>query len=95
MMGVRAQTAPMPYKREMAGNPVPLSVQEHKKYRSLVGALSYFCETRHDMTYEVNRLAQGLATPTKGHQTALKRVMAYLSTVPDERLWVCRSRTLD
>ena len=85
MMGVRAQTAPMPY-----SDPVPLSVQEHKQYRSLVGSLSYFCETRHDITYEVNRLAQGLAAPTKGHHTALKRVMAYLSTVPDERLWVCR-----
>ena len=55
-----------------------------------VGSLSYFCDTRHGITYEVARLAQGLAAPTKGHQLALRRVMAYLSTVPDEKLWVKR-----
>ena len=50
--------------------------------------MSYFCETRHDITYEVARLAQGLAAPTKGHRLALRRVMAYISTMPDEKLWV-------
>ncbi len=90
MIGVRAQSAPMPDKKEMMSDPTPLSEQEHKKYRSTVGSLSYFCETRDDITYEVARLAQGLAAPTKGHQLALRRVMAYLSTMPDERLWVKR-----
>ena len=65
-------------------------MQFRQMYRSLVGSLTYFCETRHDIAYEVTRLAQGLAAPTKGHMLALKRVMAYLSTVPDMRLMVPR-----
>ena len=90
MTGVRAQSAPMPDKHEIASDPALLSEQDHKKYRSQVGSLSYFNETRHDIAYEVARLAQGLAAPTKGHQLALRRVMAYLSTMPDEKLWVER-----
>ena len=90
MTGVRAQTAPMPDKKEIASDPTLLSEQDHKKYRSQVGSLSYFNETRHDIAYEVARLAQGLAAPTKGHQLALRRVMAYLSTMPDGKLWVKR-----
>ena len=82
----------MPDKKEIASDPTLLSEQDHKKYRSQVGSLSYFCETRHAITYEVARLAQGLAAPTQGHQLAfnLRRVMAYLSTMPDEKLWVKR-----
>ena len=90
MKGVRAQSAPMPDKKEIASDPTLLSEQDHKRYRSQVGSLSYFCETRHDIAYEIARLAQGLAAPTKGHQLALRRVMAYLSTMPDEKLWVKR-----
>ena len=90
MTSVRGQHAPMPNKHEISSDPTPVSEQEHKMYRSLVGSLTYFCETRHDIAYEVTRLAQGLAAPTKGHMLALKRVMAYLSTVPDMRLMVPR-----
>ena len=88
MEGARAQSAPMPDKKEIASDPTLLSEQDHKRYRSQVGSLSYFCETGHDITYEVARLAQGLAAPTKGHQLALRSVMAYLSTMSDEKLWV-------
>ena len=52
--------------------------------------MNYFCETRRDIAYEVTRLAQGLAAPTRGHMKALKRVMAYLNTVHDMRLEVPR-----
>ena len=58
------------------------ATQKHWKQRALPTAqkvLSYFNETRHDIAYEVARLAQGLAAPTEGHQLALRRVMAYLS----------------
>ena len=50
MKGVRAQSAPMPDKKEIASDPTLLSEQDHKRYRSQVGSLSYFCETRHDIT---------------------------------------------
>ena len=38
----------------------------------------------------MRRLSQGLAAPTRGHMKALRRVMAYLNTVPDMRLHVPR-----
>ena len=57
----------------------PLSAQEHKQYRSWVGSLSYFLEARYDIAYEVNRLAQFLAKPTKGAMKGLLRVMSYLA----------------
>ena len=90
MTCVRAQRAPMPNKHEISSDPTPVTEQEHKLYRSQVGSMSYFCETRHDIIYEVARLSQGLAAPTRGHMLSLKRVMAYLSTVPDMRLMVPR-----
>ena len=56
-----------------------------------MGSLMYFTETRNDIMYEVSRLSQGIAAPTKGHNMkALRRVMAYLNTVPDMRLCVPR-----
>ena len=63
---------------------------EHKLYRSRVGLLMYFTETRMDIMFEVSRLSQGLAAPTKGHIQALNRVIAYLNTMPDMRLQVPR-----
>ena len=86
----RGQYAPMPDKHEISSDPIPVTEYEHKQYRSLVGSLNYFCETRRDIAYEVTRLAQGLAAPTRGHMKALKRVMAYLNTVQDMRLEVPR-----
>ena len=48
---LRAQSAPMPDKHEIASDPALLSEQDHKKYRSQVGSLSHFNETRHDIAY--------------------------------------------
>ena len=90
MVGARSQLAPMPNKHEISSDPTPVSEQDHRVYRSQVGSLTHFTETRHDIMYEVTRLAQGLAAPTRGHMLALRRVMAYLSTVPDMRLMVPR-----
>ena len=90
MTSVRATTAPMPYKQDVMSDTTPLSDQEHKQYRSWVGSLSYFLHTRYDIAYEVHRLAQFLAAPTKGAMKALRRVMAYLATVPDKCLEVPR-----
>ena len=90
MHGAKPQYAPMPDKHEISSDPEPLSDAEHKVYRSRVGSLMYFTETRMDIMYEVSRLSQGLAAPTRGHMKALTRVMAYLNTVPDMRLHVPR-----
>ena len=82
-------TAPMPYKSELYSDNTLLSDQEHKKYRSLVGSLTWFTTTRYDIAYEVNRLAQLLAAPTKSAMKSVLRVLAYLRHTWDKSLWVC------
>ena len=66
MWQVRPVTAPMPSKDELYSDLTPLSDQEHKRYRALVGSLTWYTTTRYDIAYEVNRLAQKLPEPTKG-----------------------------
>ena len=65
----------MPDKHEISSDPEPVTAQEHKLYRSLVGSLMYFTETRMDIVYEVSRLSQGIAAPTKGHMKAHRIAM--------------------
>ena len=79
-----------PYKDEIYSDLTPLSQQEHKLYRSLVGSLSWFTVTRYDIAYEVNRLAQYLAKPTKGCMKGVRRVMAYVRHTWEKALWVPR-----
>ena len=57
MHGAKPQHAPMPNKHEISSNPEPLTDAEHKVYRSRVGSLMYFTETRMDIMYEVSRLS--------------------------------------
>ena len=90
MWACKPQTAPMPYKHEIYSDTTPLSIQEHKTYRTLVGHLTWFTVTRYDIAYEVNRLAQHLQTPTKGSMKGVLRVMAYVRHTWDKALWVPR-----
>ena len=86
MAQVREVTAPMPTKEEILSDDTGVSEQEHQEYRAKVGSLSWFVVCRHDIAYEVSRLAQYLAAPTKGAMKALRRVMGYLATTPGHRL---------
>ena len=52
--------------------------------------MQWYAGFRYDVAYEVTRLAQCLASPTKGALKALKRVMAYLSTTRHRKLMVPR-----
>ena len=92
MWQVRPVTAPMPTKAELYSDLTPLSHQEHKQYRALVGSLTWFTTTRYDIAYEVNRLAQKLSAPTKGAMACVHRVMAYLRHTWDKYLAVPRVR---
>ena len=76
MAQVREITAPMPTKLEILSDDRGVSEQEHVEYRAKVGSLSWFVGCRDDIAYEVSRLAQYLATPTKGALKALRRVIA-------------------
>ena len=90
MWNVRPVTSPMPDKNEIYSDRTPLSHQEHARFRSLVGSLVWYTNTRWDIAHEVNRLSQWLSAPTKGSMKALRRVMAYLATTYDKKLSVCR-----
>ena len=59
-------------------------------YRSLVGSLVWFTQTRWDIAHDVNRLSQWLSAPTKGAMKALRRVVAYLASTIDFKLEVPR-----
>ena len=56
----------------------------------MIGSLSWFTNVRYDIAYEVNRIAQYTAKPTKGAMKALRRVLAYVSTTRDKKLAVPR-----
>lgn len=57
----------------------PLSKEEHAAYRSTLMKLSYLCQqTRPDMIYAVNVLAQYQQQPNKDDWKALLRVLRYL-----------------
>ena len=90
MSSARHIEAPMPQKGEMHSDITPLSNQDHSTYRSLIGSLVWFTQTRWDIAHDVNRLSQWLSAPTKGAMKALRRVMSYLASTVDVKLEVPR-----
>ena len=89
-------TAPMPDRDELTSDPTPVTPKQHKWVRRVVGALSYYANTtRFDISYEVNRVAQYLQTPTLGTVKAIKRIMAYLAGTTNKVLRVARVGTTD
>ena len=88
--GSRNTSAPMPYKVELTQDTEELGDQEHKWFRSVLGSLGWYTNVRYDIAYEVSRIAQYLAKPTKGAMKALRRVLAYVSTTRDMQLMVPR-----
>ncbi|XP_016751575.1 secreted RxLR effector protein 161-like [Gossypium hirsutum] len=47
-------------------------------YRSMVGMLQYFCITRPNLSFCVNKLSQFINSPSEMHWKAVKRVLRYL-----------------
>ena len=72
----------MPDKDEMLDGMRLVTAQEHKWMTSNVGAMGYYAvQTRWDIAYEINRIAQMLESrsPTQGTLKAVRRVMAFLA----------------
>ena len=93
MWGCRTAQAPMPDKDEMLDDMRPVTPQEHKWIRSNVGSMGYYMyavQTRWDIAYEINRIAQMLESPTQGTLKAVRRVMAYLAGTWDKKWWCPR-----
>ena len=47
----------------------------------------YAVQTRWDIAYEINRIAQMLESPTQGTLTAVRKVMAYLAGTWSKKWW--------
>ena len=59
------------------GGEEPLSTEEHRLYRSIVGKLSWMCSERTDMLYAVKELARGLRAPTNADVRQATKVVQY------------------
>ena len=68
----------MPDNDEMLDDMESVTAQEHTWIRSNVGSMGYYAvQTRWDIAYKINRIAQMLESPTQGTLTAVGRVVAY------------------
>ena len=73
-------TTPLDLNVTLVPNPEGKDGDRSNAYASLLGELQYIANaTRPDIAYAVNRLAAYTANPSLQHQTALKRILRYLS----------------
>lgn len=67
--------------------PRQLNTQEHKRFRQIIGKLSYIAQTtRPDIAYSVNLLTHYLAQPYHHHLTASIKILKYLNIHKDNCL---------
>jgi len=49
------------------------------EYRSVIGSLSYLCNSRPDLAYSVGYLSRFMEAPRQEHFAAMKRVLRYVA----------------
>jgi len=77
-------TTPLDPKIKLEPNPEGNEGDRSNAYAQLLGELQFISNaTRPDITYAVNKLASYTANPHMQHQTALKRILRYLSGTRD------------
>ncbi|XP_019430584.1 PREDICTED: uncharacterized protein LOC109337944 [Lupinus angustifolius] len=81
MIGCKPSTTPMiPGAHLHQDSSTPFD--DPSAYRRLIGRLIYLTNTRSDITFCVNQLAQFMACPTSFHHTAAMKVLRYLKATP-------------
>jgi histone deacetylase 1/2 len=68
-----------------------LSSDDVTRYRSLVGGLQYFCMTRPDISFTVNKVCQYLHAPIVLHWTTVNRILRYLQYTMDLGMRIIKS----
>eukprot|EP00438_Fugacium_kawagutii_P020526 Skav212703 [mRNA] locus=scaffold1930:419946:420725:- [translate_table: standard] len=63
--------------------PQPLSLEQHKLYRRIVGQLLWMCNVRNDIMYSVKELSRGLSAPNDDHMARMKHLLRYLQGTKD------------
>ena len=61
----------------------PLSVEDHRRYRRIVGKLLWLTCVRNDIMFAVKELSRGLQAPTLHDQAKLKHLLRYLVGTKD------------
>jgi len=56
-------------------------VKNVTNYRALVGSLQYLSQTRPDLVYAINQVAQFVHEPRTGHLAAAKRILRYIKGI--------------
>lgn len=64
-----------------------------KLYRSVVGALQYFCVTRPELAFSVNKVSQFMHSPFDSHWQTVKRILRYLEGTIHLGLQIQKSST--
>ena len=57
----------------------PLSAEDHKRYRRVVGQLVWLCNVRPDIMFAVKELSRGLSAPTSEHECKVKQLLLFLA----------------
>lgn len=55
-----------------------ITLSDYTEYRTIIGNLQYFCLTRPDIAYAINKLSQFMHHPTSEHWNAAKWLLRYL-----------------
>ncbi|CAL1358383.1 unnamed protein product [Linum trigynum] len=72
-----------------------LPEDEATSYRTLVGRLQYLCNTRPDLQFAVNYLAQFVSSPRTPHQQAIPQVLRYIKAAPAQGILFSAESSLD
>nr|GEZ70955.1 retrovirus-related Pol polyprotein from transposon TNT 1-94 [Tanacetum cinerariifolium] len=73
----------------------PLGIPvDQARFRSMVGSLMYLTPSRPDLIFVVCKCARYLASPTKKHLEALKRVFQYLKGTINWGLWYSKETAM-
>ena len=56
-------------------------------YKSMIGSLLYLIASRLDISYNVGVCARYQVNPKESHMIALKRIIKYVKTTVDFRVW--------
>ena len=70
--------------KECEGESPILSGEAATRYRSALGKIAWFCQTRFDMSRFVSILAQGQKEPTQAHEGALRKFIRFLRHEEDK-----------
>lgn len=91
MTHVKPVTTPLPVSCDIQpihDDELPLNLEDHKRYRSLIGVISYLAIcTRPDISFAISVLARQLHAPAQRHLLLAKRVVRYIAGTADKTIF--------